>query len=237
MPATDTTAQNRQMQRMDSSPSGEISGTAAAEPIDAVASTALANDFPARPFLSTRRLRLRELCLGDIPALTAMNANADVARSLVEPCPTDYLGVARIIFHANACYLTRPGLGVWHASDLEGRFVGVFSLMPIEGSDEVEIGTRLCPRTWGRLYPIEGGRALCAHAFETVGLPRLLGLCHPDNRAVPAILRRLGFTAAGETLHFGHRALHFVLQREAWYAQPDSRRDQRGVEPSTEGAA
>lgn len=194
------------------------------------------SDFPAHRFLSTRRLHLRELCLADIPALTAMNADADVARSLVEPCPTDYLGVAKIIFHANACYLTRPGLGVWHASDHDGRFVGVFSLMPIEGSDEVEIGTRLSPRTWGRLYPIEGGRALCAHAFETVGLARLLGLCHPDNRAVPAILRRLGFTAAGETLHFGHRALRFVLRRDEWRLQRDSRRDEHSMDPSTNGA-
>jgi RimJ/RimL family protein N-acetyltransferase len=201
------------------------------------APTASSSDFPARPFLSTRRLHLRELCLADIPSLTAMNADADVARSLVEPCPIDYLGVAKIIFHANACYLTRPGLGVWHASDQDGRFVGVFSLMPIEGSDDVEIGTRLSPWTWGRLYPIEGGRALCAHAFDTVGLPRLFGLCHPDNIAVPAILRRLGFTADGETLHFGNRALRFVLSGEDWRLQRAARRATPSVDPSTEGAA
>jgi len=196
-----------------------------------------AQDFPARPFLRTHRVVLRELCLADIPALIAMNRAERVARWLVEPCPTDYFDVAGLVFRANACYLDRPGLGVWHASDHAGRFIGVFSLMPIEGSADIEIGTRLQPDAWGRLYPIEGGRALCAHAFETVGLPRLLGLCHPDNRAVPAILRRLGFMAAGETLHFGHRALRFVLQREDWCLRRASRRHERGIDPSTEGAA
>ncbi|HEY0232124.1 MAG TPA: GNAT family N-acetyltransferase [Dokdonella sp.] len=218
------------------SKSSEVASVPAPRHDDGRAAAPSPSDFPARPFLSTRRLRLRELCLADIPSLTAMNADADVARSLVEPCPTDYVGVARIVFHANACYLTRPGLGVWHASDPDGRFVGVFSLMPIEGSEDVEIGTRLSPWTWGRLYPIEGGRALCAHAFDTVGLPRVLGLCHPDNIAVPAILRRLGFTAEGETLHFGHRALRFVLQREDWRPLQDARRAERSTDPSTEGA-
>jgi RimJ/RimL family protein N-acetyltransferase len=177
------------------------------------------SDFPARPFLSTRRLRLRELCLADIPALQAMNADARVGAHLVEPCVTDYFGVARTIFQANAYYVTRPGLGVWHASDADGQFVGVFALMPIEGTDDVEIGTRLLPLTRGRLLPLEGGRALCTHAFDTVGLPRLVGLCHPDNTPVPSILRRLGFSAAGETLHFGNRALRFILDRDTWHAR------------------
>jgi RimJ/RimL family protein N-acetyltransferase len=216
--------------------SGDLPSAAAPARDDRDAPAVSSSDFPARPFLSTRRLCLRELCLADIPSLTAMNADADVARSLVEPCPTDYLGIAKIIFHANACYLTRPGLGVWHASDHDGRFVGVFSLMPIEGSDDVEIGTRLSPWTWGRLYPIEGGRALCAHAFETVGLSRLIGLFHPDNVAVPAILRRLGFTADGETLHFGNRALRFVLPREEWRLQLSARRAGPSADPSTAGA-
>ncbi|MEP7042826.1 MAG: GNAT family N-acetyltransferase [Dokdonella sp.] len=221
---------------MNPNSASEIASAPVARQEDAVAANIRSNDFPARPFLRTSRLRLRELCLADIPQLTAMNADADVARSLVEPCPTDYFGVAKTIFHANACYLTRPGLGVWHASDHEGHFVGVFSLMPIEGCDEVEIGTRLCPRTWGRLYSIEGGRALCTHAFDTVGLSQLLGLCHPENSAVPAILRRLGFVLDGETLHFGNRALRFVLRRDEWRRRQNARRIERTVNQSTEGA-
>ena len=176
-------------------------------------------DFPARPFLSTRRLRLRELCLADIPALRALNSNPQVAAHLLEPYPTDYIGLSATILYANVCYLKRPGLGVWHASDMEGRFLGVFALMPIEGTDDVEIGTRLLPETRGRLLPIEGGRALCTHAFDTVGLSHLVGLCDPDNAPIPAILRRLGFSADGETMHFGRRALRFILQRDTWHAR------------------
>lgn len=202
---------------------------------DAARAMAQASDFPARPFLATRRLRLRELCLADIPPFMAMNSDAEVARWLVEPCPTGYFDVARIVFQANYHYLTRPGLGVWHASDRDGAFVGVFSLMPIEGTDEVEIGARLRPETWGRLYSVEGCRALCEHAFARLDLPRLIGLCHPRNAAVPAILRRLGFSADGETQHFGNRALRHVLRRDAWLAWQSARPGRREIIEATKG--
>jgi len=180
-------------------------------------------DFPARPFLSTRRMRLRELCLADIPALQALNSDQRVTAHLVEPCEATYMGVAKLVFQANVNYIERPGLGVWRASDHAGRFLGVFSLMPIEGTDEVEIGTRLHPSTWGRLYPVEGGRALCEHAFVALRLPYLVGLCDPCNDAVPVILRRLGFEPDGQTLHFGNRALRYVLPRDAWLAKSHRR--------------
>ncbi len=116
----DTPVQKQNAQPMAPRRAPERSAATAAEHADDAAPTALANDFPARPFLSTRRLRLRELCLADIPALTAMNADADVARTLVEPCPTDYLGIAKLIFHANACYLMRPASACGMPANLAG---------------------------------------------------------------------------------------------------------------------
>src|SRR5690606_15101316 len=79
-----------------------------------------------------------------------------------------------------------------------------------------EIGTRLSPSSRGRLYPIEGERALCAHAVDTPKPARILGMRHPRHLAVRAILRRLGFASDGEAPYFGGRALRFVLERGAW---------------------
>lgn len=179
-------------------------------------------DFEGAEFLRTRRMVLRGLRIADIPDLTALNADADVARWSLDPCPTDYFGVARSVVGANQCYLAQPGLGAWHASDLGGRFIGLFTLAHSTETGEVEIGTRLLPSVWGRLYPIEGGRALCAHAFGTLALDRILGMCHPQNVAVPAILRRLGFAADGEAPYFGGRALRFVLERDVWRSHGDA---------------
>jgi len=178
--------------------------------------TSARTDFEGAEFLRTRRMVLRGLRLADIPALTALNADADVARWSLDPCPTDYFGVAKTVLGANECYVMQPGLGAWHASDRDGRFIGLFTLAHSLETGDIEIGTRLLPSAWGRLYPVEGGRALCAHAFGTLRLDRILGMCHPQNLAVPAILRRLGFVADGDGPYFGGRASRFVLEREAW---------------------
>lgn len=186
------------------------------------------HDFEGAEFLRTRRLVLRGLRMADIPAFMALNADEEVSRWSLDPCPTDYFGVAKMVIRANESYLLRPGLGAWHASDVEGRFVGLFTLAAREGDGVVEIGTRLHPSAWGRLYPIEGGRALCEHAFTNLQLPQVVGMCHPQNAAVPAILRRLGFSADGETDdYFGGRALRYVLRRDVWLSREAERRSRR----------
>lgn len=190
--------------------------TAASSATETTSPERPATDFPGAQFLRTRRMSLCGLRLADISALTTLNADPEVARWLLEPVETTYFGVAKVVFRANECYLTRPGLGAWRADDAEGRFLGIFSLMPLDGGDEVEIGTRLNRFAWARLLAVEGGRALCAHAFTNIGLPHLVGLCHPSNAAVPAILRRLGFVADGEAPYHGKTALRFVLEREQW---------------------
>lgn len=175
-----------------------------------------ARDFPGTEFLRTRRLVLRELRVADASQLGRLNADERVSRWLLERSPTHLIDLAKIIFEANHVYRRRPGLGVWHARTHENVFVGLFSLMPIAESDDIEIGARLFPSAQGRLYSVEGSAALCDHAFDVLALPRLISFCHPQNRAVPAILRRLRFSDDGMTQHFDKPARRFFLDRVDW---------------------
>nr|WP_255682261.1 GNAT family N-acetyltransferase [Luteimonas sp. BDR2-5] len=121
-----------------------------------------------------------------------------------------------LVVWANKLYRERPGLGLWHTRDRRGRFIGMFSLTPSGDAGDVAIGVRLLPGAWGRGYAIEGGAALCTHAFDTLELPRLIAQCAPDNRSVPPLLYRLGFRDAGTGEQFGNPALRFRLQRGDW---------------------
>ena len=173
-------------------------------------------DHPGTELLRARRLRLRGLRYADIFDLQRLGRDARATQALLD-APVDSVAAAcALIDNANRVYRERPGLGVWRADDEQGRFIGFFSLMAELDPAEVEIGTRLLPHAWGRGYALEGGAALCAHAFDALQLPALVGLCDPRNRAVPPLLARLGFVADGETEQFGNRALRFVLRREHW---------------------
>lgn len=172
-------------------------------------------DYPGDELLRTRRLRLRGLRYADIFDLQRLGRDARVSQALLDAPVDDVAGAVALIDTANRVYRERPGLGVWRADDEQG-FVGFFSLMAELDPGEVEIGTRLLPRAWGRGYALEAGAALCEHAFGALRLPALIGLCDPRNRSVPPLLMRLGFLADGETEQFGNAALRFRLRREDW---------------------
>ena len=166
-------------------------------------------------FLQTRRMTLRRLRPSDVFDLQYLGRNARVSEALLD-APVDDIASAAALVEASArVHRERPGLGVWRADDAQG-FLGFFSLMAEFDPREVEIGTRLLPRAWGRGYALEGGAALCGHAFGTLGLPALVGLCDPANRSVPPLLARLGFRLDGTTEQFGRLALRMCLPREEW---------------------
>lgn len=172
-------------------------------------------DLPAR----TRRLSLRQLDYADAPLLLRLDRDERVNGLLLDHHVHTLAQAAQLIAWMRGVYRDHPGLGAWHTADEHDRFVGLLSLMPIQGSAEVEIGARFLAGQWGRFYAVEGGRSLCAHAFGPLALGHLVGLCHPQNRAPAAVLRRLGFSAAGETRHFDQPALRFELQRDDWLAR------------------
>lgn len=170
---------------------------------------------PDDGFLRTRRLVLRGLRPGDVFDLQRLGRDPRVSRALLDAPVDDIASAAALVETARRIQREHPGLGLWRADDAAG-FIGFFSLVSEHAPGEVEIGARLLPRAWGRGYALEGGAALCTHAFDTLGLPALLGLCDPANRSVPPLLARLGFAPDGEVEQFGKPALRMRLQRADW---------------------
>ena len=173
-------------------------------------------DFPGTELLRTRRMRLSGLRYADAMDLQRLGRDARVTRALIDAPVDSLVAAAALIEHANRIYAQRPGLGLWRADDRSRRFLGFFSLVAELDPATVEIGVRLLPSAWGRGYALEGGEALCKHAFDTLGLDVVYGLCAPDNRSVPPLLARLGFEPDGRTEQFGKPALCFALQRVNW---------------------
>lgn len=166
-------------------------------------------------FLRTRRMVLRGLRPTDVFELQRLGRDPRVSRALLDAPVDDIASAAALVETAARIQREQPGLGLWRADDTAG-FLGFFSLMAELDPDEVEIGTRLLPRAWGRGYSVEGSAALCEHAFGTLGLSALVGMCDPANRSVPPVLARLGFTPDGMAEQFGKPALRMRLLREDW---------------------
>lgn len=182
----------------------------------------LARDAGARgtTALTTRRLVLRTWVAADGPDLVALDTDPRVTRHVIDLSVSDQREAVAFMAIANALCGRGQGLGVWRAGARDDDlFLGYFLLAP--GPDgRVEIGTRLASHAWGRGYALEGSHSLCAYGIETLHLPEIWGFCHPDNRAVPVLLRRLHFMPLGATTHLGRDALAFRLDAATWQRHP-----------------
>jgi [ribosomal protein S5]-alanine N-acetyltransferase len=168
-------------------------------------------------FLLTDRLSLRDLAPTDWRDIMRLHTAEEVVRYLVDAAPRTSLEAGVFIQLVKKMKAERPEFGIWRvAKKANDEFLGNFSLMPMEGTDDVEIGGRLLKAAWGSGYSIEGGIALMKYAFEELKLPRIVSMSHPDNRAAIQSLIALGFQRAGTTFHYERTLPFFVMPFERW---------------------
>lgn len=163
------------------------------------------------PAFESRRLRLRPLNYAYVQDLLALDGHEAVTGLLLDARLASPEQASAAVMVARGVARDCPGLGVWATEDHQRRFLGITSLMPVQGENLVELGARYLPAAWGNFYALEAGRVLIAHGFKTLGLERIGAFVHPDNRAPMAVLRRLGFQQQGLGQHFGQPALRFEL--------------------------
>lgn len=83
-------------------------------------------------------------------------------------------------------------------------FCGFFRLPDVNGREEIELGYRLFPAHWNRGRATAAGSALVTHAFDALGLTRLVSLIDPDNAASIRVAEKLGMVHAGEAMLPGY---------------------------------
>jgi ribosomal-protein-alanine N-acetyltransferase len=154
------------------------------------------------PELRTARLLLRDWQESDRAPFAAQNADEETMR---------YLGGPMTAAESDA-YLERTraqwandGLGKWALELVEtGEFVGALGLQKIRFeaafTPAVEIAWRLSRRFWGRGFAMEAARAALDWGRQR-GMPEIVAMTVPDNRASRALMERLGMRPAGAFDH------------------------------------
>ncbi|WP_417767114.1 GNAT family N-acetyltransferase [Stappia sp.] len=154
------------------------------------------------PDLSTRRLLLRPRTMADLDACIAMDRDPEVTRFIPGPWAD---AQAHEAFVRNRVLRNwGPGLGYWSifASAAPGCFLGWVLLLPVDGEkrgdgDEVEIGWRVVRAAWGLGYASEAALAVVAHAFDTLGLSRILAEIDPGNAGSIRVAEKIGMRRDG----------------------------------------
>jgi RimJ/RimL family protein N-acetyltransferase len=162
--------------------------------------------------IETSRLRLRRLRPSDEPDLIALDSDADVMRYVGSPPgvkPPDETA-ARVRQRIGADHGT---IGFWRVERRsDGLFYGLAALIRMPDGEDIELAYRLARTAWGQGIAAEAGAALVDYAFGTLGLPRVVAVTYPENRASQRVLEKIGFRREGERDYRGVRAAYYVLE-------------------------
>lgn len=168
--------------------------------------------------LTTERLVLRPLEPGDAAALTAACQDPLIPRWTSVPSPYTRADADRFV--TEVCPDgwrddTLYNLGVFTRDD--GALVSSMGLVRLQHlahpQRHAELGYWTAKEQRGKGYTVEAAHALCAWAFDTLGVDRLEWYAEAGNEGSRAVALKLGFVMEGTVRS---RCLHEGTRRDAW---------------------
>lgn len=154
--------------------------------------------FDAFPCLETDRLRLRRLHVSDAPALFEMLSHKEVARFTARK-PLQRVGDAvDLLRNVGLDYATRRAVR-WAVCSLDDdRLIGTVGLHDWERYHRhIAIGFDLRHEHWGKGLGSEMVTAVCAYAFDHLGVQRIEAHVMKGNRPSQRLLESIGFECEG----------------------------------------
>lgn len=174
--------------------------------------------------LETDRLLLRPIERGDLPTLTSLISDWDVAKNLSRvPHPYE-LAMAEEYFDRQSEGLARGvdfNFGITRKTD--SAYMGTCGLHLRDGG-RFEIGYWIGKPYWGQGFATEAARKVAGFAFHHLKVEELDAGYFHDNAASGHVLEKIGFEPNGATqldcLSRGHKVYcHRVVLRRENFAQ------------------
>jgi RimJ/RimL family protein N-acetyltransferase len=131
----------------------------------------------------------------DVEPLLAVFGDAELMRAFDAP-PFDQSATEGWVGR-NLEHQQRVGYGLFTVVlRTTGEVIGDCGLerMELEGRTEHELGYDLRRDVWGHGLATEAARAVVRHAFEELGLPRLVSLVRTTNRRSARVAEKIGMT-------------------------------------------
>jgi RimJ/RimL family protein N-acetyltransferase len=143
--------------------------------------------------LCTQRLELRQLDAGDAPFMLELLNDPAFIANIGDRGVRTVEGAARYIEDRMASSYVRHGHGLYLVeSRTTGAAIGICGLVRRDYLDDPDIGFAFLPQFLGQGYALEAARAVRAHAFGALRLPRLLAITSPHNTRSIHLLEKIG---------------------------------------------
>jgi len=157
--------------------------------------------------------------MSDFDACAAMDRDPEVTKYI--PVPWDNPDQHERFLRERIQRSLGPGLGYWSIFPKEqpDRFLGWILLIPYGGvGPEIEIGWRLNRLSWGKGYATEAARPVVGHAFETVGVDRIVTDIDRRNTGSMHVAEKIGMKLLGDCEHGGLPCKSYVMTKDDYRA-------------------
>jgi RimJ/RimL family protein N-acetyltransferase len=185
-----------------------------------------------QPVLRTARLVLVPLADEHLDLEVALDADPEVLRYLYGRARSREEVVGSHAKRLAAAGVV-DGLGFWVAFGAGEEFVGLMMLPPADGPGVAELGYRLVRRFWRQGLASEASVALLRHAFDTVGMERVIARTMAVNAGSRGVMQRVGMRYV-RTFHevyedplpgTEHGEVEYELTRDMWTEAGGAARD------------
>jgi RimJ/RimL family protein N-acetyltransferase len=161
----------------------------------------------------TERLTVRQYSFdADAENFFLLNSNKDVMR-YIRPVKTREecdAFLKEIILNAEE----NPGMGRWAAIEKgSNASVGSFAIIPVEGTDDIQLGFALLPVYWGKGFASELTRAGLDYYFSTTVADHIYAIAEEPNIASQKVLLKNGFVPDGTIQEGEKQLLRFIFRK------------------------
>jgi len=111
-------------------------------------------------------------------------------------------------------YKVNPLIGRWAANEkATGKFVGSFAIIPIEGSDDIQLGYAFLKENWGKGFASELTKAALDYYFRNTNADHIYAIAEQANIASHKVLLKNSFVPDGTKKEDDKELLKFIYRK------------------------
>ena len=162
-----------------------------------------------KPTFETERLRIRQPRESDRVPLIDMAMDDEVMHFISDGGqPREEAEITASINIDS----TDDTFGGWTIEDKRtGELYGWIVLMPLDKTEDIEVGYGLMKSAWGRGIATEAARRVVDYGLNELNLPEVVAITRPDNIASQNVLLKAGLNRAGFRDAYGYEG-HFYFK-------------------------
>jgi len=112
-------------------------------------------------------------------------------------------------------YKLNPLIGRWAVDEkASGKFVGSFAIIPIENTNDIQLGYALLKESWGKGFATELTKEALNYYFNSTDEDHIYAIAEKDNTASHKVLLKNGFVPDGTRTEGEKTLLKFIYRKQ-----------------------